>query len=802
MKLPLNWLREFVPLALSAERLAERLTMAGLEVEALTEQGTAPVQIAQIVEIHPHPNADHLKLCQITNGRETIPIVCGAPNTRVGDRVAFAPEGTSLPNGQTITRAEIRGQLSCGMLCSEAELGLSEDHSGLLVLPADAPLGEAVYHFLGLRDTILDIALTANRGDCLSILGLAREIATLTNIPLSISNIRVQEDGPATAEQVKVSIVDPDLCPRYAARVMTQVQVAPSPTWLRWRLEAVGIRAINNLVDVTNYVMLERGQPLHAFDLQTLAGAEIIVQRARDTASIRTLDGQERQLAPDDLLICDRDRGVALAGVMGGENSEVQAHTTQVLLESASFVPETVRRTARRLGLPSEAAYRFERGVDPQGTVLALDRAAELLQRLAGGKVCSGVVDVNPILFQPTRVPLRPKRVATFLGASVDEAEIVHCMDTLGATVHRDQTDTWQVTIPSHRSDLTLEVDLIEEVARIRGYDTIPTLLPQAQLSRGIPDLESIWSKRIRTRLVGCGLSEMLNLSFVPARFNELFPGTRFDTTPAALLNPLSVDGAEMRLSLLGGLIQALQHNLRQGETRVLAFELGKVFWKPIDDTPVQPGQERFVLSGLMYGTLPVVGIQPDGRAIEFPDLAAVLEAVFQEVGCLPAVVWERTTATSFLHPGKAALLKLDDASFGVAGALHPAHQATLSLEHPPWLFELDFAPLLQYAQTVKRYRPLPRFPGVVRDIAIVADEDLPVQAVVDVIHALSHPLISRVTLFDLYRGRPIPEGKKSLAYSITYRAEDRTLTSDEINPVHAQVTEHIVRELGVEIRS
>lgn len=802
MKLPLNWLREFVPIELSPERIAERLTMAGLEVDGLTEQGTAPVQVAQIIRVDPHPKADHLKLCQIITGGEAIPIVCGAPNTRIGDRVAFAPEGTTLPNGQTITRAEIRGQLSCGMLCSEAELGLSEDHRGILVLPADAPLGEEVYHFLGLRDTILDIALTANRGDCLSVLGLAREIAALTNVPLPASNVSVQEDGPAIVEQVKVSIADPDLCPRYAARVITQVQVAPSPTWLRWRLEAAGIRAINNLVDVTNYVMLERGQPLHAFDLQALAGAEIIVQRARDTASIRTLDGQERKLVPDDLLICDRDRGIALAGVMGGENSEVQSHTTQVLLESAYFVPETVRRTARRLGLPSEASYRFERGVDPQGTVVALDRAATLLQHLAGGQVSRGVLDVNPIPFEPTQVPLRPKRVSTFLGTPVDEAEIVRCLHTLGATVERMQPDAWRVTVPSHRSDLTLEADLIEEVARIRGYETIPTLLPQAQIGRGMPDLDSIWSKRIRTCLVGCGLSEMLNLSFVPARLNELFPGIMSDTAPAALLNPLSVDGAEMRLSLLGGLVQALQHNLRQGETSVLAFELAKVFWKAPTDAPVQPGQERLVLAGLMYGTLPVVGIQPHGRAIEFPDLKAVLETVFREVGCLPAVEWQRPTATRFLHPGKAALLNLDGTSFGVAGALHPTHRAALDVEHSPWLFELDFATLLQYAQAVRRYQPLPRFPGVVRDFAIVADEDLPVQAVIDAVHALSHPLISSVQLFDLYRGRPIPDNKKSLAYSITYRAEDRTLTADEVNLIHTQVTEHIVRELGVEIRS
>src|SRR5581483_838204 len=398
-----------------------------------------------------------------------------------GDKVAFAAAGTTLPGGHRVELTEIRGRQSHGMLCSERELGLSEDHSGLLILEHDTTLGEELYARLGLRDTILDIAITANRGDCLSVLGLAREIAALTGAPLLAKRPRVREGKTAVDDQIRVSILDADLCPRYAARVVNGLRVVPSPAWMKWRLEAAGVRVINSIVDITNYVMLERGQPLHAFDLPSLHGPEIVVRRARDIASIVTLDGKERDLRADDLLICDRDRAVAVAGVMGGSNSEVHEQTTVTLLESAYFVPETVRRTARRLGLRSEASYRFERGVDPQGTLPALDRAAALLTEISEGKVSRGVVDVCPQPLPSTTITLRGQRASRFLGMTVEPAEIEHCIHTLGAKVRRGRGGTWSVTVPSYRSDLAQEVDLIEEVARLKGYETVPTLLPRTE---------------------------------------------------------------------------------------------------------------------------------------------------------------------------------------------------------------------------------------------------------------------------------------------------------------------------------
>jgi phenylalanyl-tRNA synthetase beta chain len=804
MKVTLNWLREFVAIELSLDRLADRLAMAGLEVDGIREQGSEPVKVAQIVRIDPHPHSDHLTVCQVTTGGEVIPVVCGASNMQVGDKVALAAEGTPLPGGQQVERVEIRGQLSCGMLCSERELGLSDDHRGLLIVPKEVPLGEAVYAVLGLRDTILDVAITPNRGDCLSVMGLAREISALTGVPLHAGKPRVRQSGSPINSQARVSITDADLCPRYAARVVTGVRISPSPAWMKWRLEAAGVRALNNVVDVTNYVMLERGQPLHAFDLPSLAGQAIIVRRARDIAAIETLDGKERTLVPDDLLICDRDRAVAVAGVMGGANSEVRDQTTEVLLESAYFIPETVRRTARRLGLRSEASYRFERGVDPQGTVLALDRAASLLQQLAGGRVSRGVIDVFPRPLPSMVIPLRAPRVVSFLGTKVAANEIEQRMRTLGAKVKRGRGGTWQVTVPSYRADLSQEADLIEEVARLRGYETIPALLPRTEGRETNRDVEGEWTRRVRTCLAAQGLAEMLNLSFTSARLNHLFPGLIPGAVAIPLMNPLSAEGAEMRLSVLGGLMRALQHNVRQGETGVTAFELGKTFFLEDGQTQLQQlqqRQERFVLSAVLYGTWPVVGVGQKGQAVDFADLKGVIESVVQELHCEKLLRWDRAIDVSFLHPGKAARVLIEKNPVGVAGALHPNHSVALDLSETPWVFELDFTALLHYARPVTQYQPLPRFPAVVRDVAIVADKELPVQSVIDAVRALAHPLIVDMRLFDRYQGSQIPPDKQSLAYSIAYRTADRTLTALEVSETHAQVIEHLVKTLGVEVR-
>ena len=801
MKVTLNWLQEFVEIQLPVQQLADRLAMSGFEIENISDQGTAPISIAQITQVVPHPNSDHLTVCYVTTGGEAFPVVCGATNMKVGDKVALATEGSTLPDGRTVARTEIRGQVSCGMLCSEQELDLSSDHSGLFLLPKNAPLGALLYAFLGLQDTIIDIAVTANRGDCLSVLGLAREIAAITGAQFHAQKSHLRATGSPIEQQAQVRVDDPDLCPRYSARVFENVQVKPSPVWIRRRLEAAGIRAINNLVDITNYVMIELGQPLHAFDLPSLVGGEIVVRRARDTKTIRTLDDQERALDPNDLLICDRDHGVAIAGVMGGANSEVRDITTTVLLESAYFVPETIRRTARRLGMRSEASYRFERGIDPQGTVTALNRAAKLIAQFAGGKVGKGIIDVNPCPFRPVTIPLRSHRASAFLGITLDQSEIKQTFKTLGMTLKKHGRETWQVTPPSYRSDITQEADLIEELARLRGYDTIPTLLPRSEIQEKTSPLEETLGRRIRTSLSAQGLAEMLNMSFTSPRLNVLFPGIFAQATPIALLNPLSQEDAEMRLSLLSNLIRALQLNRRQNETQLTAFEFGKVFHIKFGESLTER-QEHLCIAGVLCGRWPASRIGIEGARIDFPNLKGIIETMWQELHYGVPIQWVRATETSFLHPGKSAALLHNDTVLGVAGALHPNHCATLELDEAPWVFELDFSALVRFARPVIPYQPLPRFPAVVRDVAMLANEDLPAQAVVDVVHSFGNPLISETRLFDLYRGDAIPPQKKSLAYSISYRAPDRTLTTQEINALHTQVIEHIVRTLGVEIRT
>jgi len=532
-----------------------------------------------------------------------------------------------------------------------------------------------------------------------------------------------------------------------------------------------------------------------------LAGGEIIVRRARDTKTIRTLDVQERGLDPNDLLICDRDHGVAIAGVMGGANSEVRNTTTKVLLESASFVPETIRRTALRLGMRSEASYRFERGIDPQGTVSVLSRAAILIAQLSGGKVGQGVIDVNPRPFQPVTISLKSRRANSFLGVTLDQAEIKNTFKALGMTLRKQGRETWQVTPPSYRSDIVQEADLVEELARLRGYDTIPTLLPRSEVQEKIPTLEETLGRRIRRTLSAQGLAEMLNMSFTSPRLNALFPGIFSHTKPIALLNPLSQEDAEMRLSLLSNLLRALQLNRRQNDMQITAFELGKVFHIKTGDSLAER-QEHLCVSGVLYGQWPASGIGHGGTRIDFADLKGIIETLWQELHYDSPVQWVRPREGTFLHPGKSAILRHNDTILGVAGALHPNQCAALELDEAPWVFELDLSALLQFARPVTPYQSLSRFPAVVRDVAMLADEDLPAQAVVEAVHSLGNPLISETRLFDLYRGEAIPPQKKSLAYSIAYRAPDRTLTAQEINALHTQVIEHIVRTLGVEIRS
>jgi phenylalanyl-tRNA synthetase beta chain len=798
MKVTWNWLREFVDLEVSVEQLAERLTMAGLEVESVEQTGRdlAGVVCAELVRVHPHPHADRLSVCEVRPGDDsTVTVVCGATNLHAGERTAYAAPGSSLPGGRTITTTEVRGVSSAGMLCSEAELGLGGDASGILILPRDAAIGERVAVVLGLEDTVLEIAITPNRGDCLSILGIAREIAALTGQRLRRQRLAVRESGEAAADLIAIRIADPDLCNRYVGRVLADVTVAPSPAWMQHRLRAVGMRPVNNVVDVTNYVMLERGQPLHAFDYDRLPSRDILVRRAGGDARFTTLDGQERALVPDDLLITSGGVPVAIAGIMGGADTEVTDSTRRVLLESAWFAPGSVRRTARRLGLRTEASYRFERATDIEGVPLAADRAAALIARLGAASVARGRVDTYPSVQSPAPISLRLKRVAELLGMTISRAEVTARLKSLGLSVSPATGGTLTVVPPPHRSDLTREIDVIEEIVRLGGYENVPTTLPECVLSASVEEPGARAQRDLKRLLIAAGLSEAVQLSFCARRLNALFPGLEAPATPVPILNPVTQDEPEMRLSLLPGLLRGLHDNQGQGAADVALFCLSKVFWR--DGT----FKEALRLAAAIARKVPTAGLGGATTA-EFTDIKGLVDAVGDVLG-IPEPRWVPATDLTAFHPGKTARVEIDGRSCGIVGCLHPALEEELEVAGPCWIFELDLQRLLEYCPRRTIYKDLPRFPMVVRDLAVVTKESFASDQVIRFVRAWTggKQLIEDIFLFDQYVGPPIPPGKKSLAYAICYRAADRTLTDAEVNELHGRLIVAVCDALHVEPR-
>jgi phenylalanyl-tRNA synthetase beta chain len=799
MRVTWRWLAEFIELQLAVADVAEMLTMAGLEVESINETGRELAQVvcAEIVRVGPHPAADRLSVCDVRAGTEaTWTLVCGAANAQAGSRVAYAPPGATLPGGRPITTTEVRGISSAGMLCSAAELGIGAESPDLLLLPPDAPLGERVSAILGLEDTVLDIAVTPNRGDCLSVLGIAREIGALTGQRLRHQRVSVQESDRPAAEMVAVHITDPDLCGRYVARVLSEATIAASPPWMQARLQAVGLRPINNIVDVTNYVMIERGQPLHAFDYDRLPSPEILVRRAGTDSTFTTLDGQTRLLHPDDLLITSGGQPVAVAGVMGGAETEVTSSTRRILLESAWFAPASVRRTAKRLGLRSEASYRFERTTDIEGVLAAADGAAGLMAKLGGATVAQGRVDAYPGVRQRAPVSLRLKRVDDLLGMPVNRSEVVSRLRALGIAVSPATRGTLTAVPPSYRSDLTREIDLIEEIARLGGYQNVPTTLPQSILTGTGEPLEYRRQRDLRRSCAALGLNEVVFLSFCSPRLNALFPGLQNQREPVRVLNPLTQDDTELRLSLLPGLLRIVRDNLDQGVPRVALFCIGKVFWRG------ESFAEARRLAGAVCPALPSAGAGSRNAITQFVDVKGILESL-PGFMALPDVRWKPATDLTAMHPGKTARIEAGGQLIGVLGGLHPTVVEEMKLQEPCWLFEVDLDRLLQYSSGSIVYRDLSRFPAVLRDVAIVTDESFASDQVIHFVREWSQgpQLIEDIHLFDQYTGPPIPPGKKSLAYSLSYRAADRTLTDAEVNDIHGQLIAALRDALHIETR-
>ncbi len=796
MRLSLNWLREFVDLTVSASELAERLTMSGLEVEAVEEVSPdfSGVVVAKVTSVAPHPNADRLKVAEVDDGARTYLVVCGAPNVRADRVYALAPPGATLSGGHMLEPAKIRGVVSQGMLLAEDELGLSPEHEGLMEIPQDLPLGQDLAQALNLQDTVLTVAITANRSDCLSILGLAREVAALLNQPLRHPEVKgAPSQGPEL--QAKVSILDPVHCPRYAARLLTGLTVKPSPFWLRRRLQLAGLRAINNLVDVTNYVLLEFGQPLHAFDFDQLTGGEIVVRLPRPAErTFVTLDGAERQLNPETLLICDGARPVALAGIMGGLDSEVTPATRRVLIESAYFNPRTIRRTAKRLGLSTEASYRFERGVDPDAVTHALERAAQLMCDLGGGEAHGERLDVYPAPIQHPRLALRVSRANQVLGTNFSQEEMVALLRRLHLPVLSVDADHLVLQVPSFRGDLEREEDLIEEIARLAGYDAIPVTLPRGELSTPRPGPEAELSRRAKELLLGLGFFEAITYSFQSQRLEALVPEAGAPPQALRLANPLSEEQAVMRTSLIPGLLEALRRNTLKQILDVRLFELSKVFVpEPGADLP----REEHRLAGVMYGAREEVSWNTSREAVDFFDLKGAVETLLDGLQ-VPEVDFRAEDLPYYLRYG--ARVHSRDVELGVLGELIPEMGEQLDLEGRIFVFNLDFNALVR-TLAPPLFTPLPRYPAVYRDLALVVPEDLPAARVTQALVRHGQPWLVEAHLFDVYTGDPIPPGKRSLAFRLSYRDPERTLTDEEINPHHEALVAALARELGAELR-
>lgn len=792
MKISLNWLRELVDRPLEGDEVARQLTLAGLEVEArIPFAPLKGVVVAKVVNRRPHPEAAKLTLVEVALGDEPpTQVVCGASNVPApGGRVVWAPPGATLPGGITIGEKAVRGVVSPGMLCAEDELGLGSSHEGLLVLTDSDGLapGDDFAQRLGLPDEIWELNVTPNRPDCLGHLGVAREVAALVGGELRRPALPALPSGGGAA---KIELLDPDGCPRYCGLVLEGVKVQSSPLWLRLRLTALGVRPISNVVDATNLMMLLWSQPLHAFDLDRLAGGGVAIRRARPDEAIETLDAQRRTLCADDLVIADQRGPVAIAGVMGGAGSEVSAQTTRLFLESAFFEPTGVRRTARRLGLHTEASHRFERGTDPSLPAEVARHLAAQLLTLAGGRVVSALCDRYPQPIAPKQVLLRPTRTSAILGLPVAAEEQARLLASIGLE-NTVEPEGLRVSVPTFRPDLTREIDLIEEIARLHGYEKIGAKMPLLATAPGpLCDAAQSLNERARDALAGLGLDEVVTYGFVGPQHGRPFGGAG-EAPHVRIVNPLREEQSVMRRSLLPGLCLALQRNLSRGNEEVRLFEVGAVFWPRPGELP----DERWHVAGLLHGH--AEGWLKPGPPLDFFDAKGVVEELLAALG--HAADFRPGDALAGLHPGIQAVVAVAGSDIGAVGELHPQAARTLGLDGRPLVFELDLEALPTAAPV--RAAELPRFPAVSRDLSFFIDERVRAAEVRVAIERVRDPLCVEVWVREEYTGDKRPPGKKGMLWSFTYRAADRTLTDVEVQQHHDALVAALGRELGFERR-
>ena len=802
MKVSLSWLKDYVNIELDVRDLAAALTMTGLEVESVTNSFDYldNVVVGRIVEISPHPNAEKLKLCRVDSGNRIVQVVCGAPNIAENILAPIALPGTVFPDGSVLHTCDIRGQLSEGMLCSERELELGDNKSGVMVLPGLPEAGTKISAVLSLSDFVLEIGLTPNRSDCLSVMGIAREIAAIQKLKISYP-VKLQPDrNKDILKYTSVRIEAPEHCPRYSAALVTGITVSESPFWLRKRLISIGQRPINNIVDITNFVMMECGQPLHAFDFNLLAENRIVVRTAEKGETFVTLDQKERILDPEMLMICDGEKPVAIAGVMGGLNSEIENSTKRVLIESAYFNPLSIRKTSKKLGLSTEASYRFERGLDPLGTVNALLRAALLMTEIGNGKLIGGVIDENPLIHDVVPIELSISETGRLLGIDINRENIKSCLESIEFNVENADSDTLKVTPPSFRVDITRAVDLMEEAARLYGYNNIPITLPFMHTGTIQPLKTLVLRDRIKNIMTGLSFMEAINYSFINESSCDQLRLLSNDKKRKLLhvMNPINEEQSVMRTSLIPGLLENMRRNLSQQVRNLKLFETGNIFLSRGQDSLPE---EVEMVAGLWTGDRYNSAWYSKETGCDFYDIKGIVEGLISGLNInnirftkMPLELCRYT------KQGYTAQVTIEGMPVGLVGEVHPEVIRNFNLKQRAFIFELNCNAILDLTNMAKISKPLPKFPFTARDISIIISKEVEAMSILEKLNGFDEKLIENTQLFDVFEGDPVPPGKKSVSVRIIYRAPGKTLEDNEVNGIHINITNRLLREFNASL--
>ncbi|MGO1369611.1 MAG: phenylalanine--tRNA ligase subunit beta [Senegalia sp. (in: firmicutes)] len=798
MLIPIKWLKEYVDIDdVDTRELADKLTMSGSHVDSIEkiDKGVEKVVVGKILEINPHPNADKLVITNIDIGDETLQIVTGATNIKVNDYVPVAIVGAELPNGMKIKKSKLRGEVSRGMLCSASELGIREDliskelKDGIYILNEEYPLGQDIREALGLRGEIIDFEITPNRSDCLSIIGMARETAATFSKKLNYPEIAIKNETGDIKNTIKnIEVENKDLCNRYYAKVIENVEIKPSPMWIKRKLIESNIRPINNIVDITNYVMLELGQPIHAFDLDKINGNDIIIRNAKENEKITTLDGVERKLSEDMLVIADNKNPIAIAGVMGGENTEVDENTKNILIESANFNGRNIRLTAKKIGLRTDASAKYEKDLDPNISDQACKRVCQLIEMIDSGNIIDGNFDIYSNKTEEFIIKLRPKKANEMLGVELSDEYMIDVLNSLELKSYKKE-DHIEVNIPTFRSDINIETDLVEEVGRIYGFHNIKSEPLIGVLTKGVKSKRRKIEDTIKNSLTGMGLNEITTYSFIsPKSYDKIsLEKNSIKRKNVEIMNPLGDDYSVMRTTLISNTLDVLSRNYKYSVKKAWTYEIGNVFIPKDSDKIILPTENKTLTIG-MYGKT------------DFFYLKGMLNNLFSILGIKDVEYIVEENNNSF-HPGRCANIIYGDIDLGVIGEIHPDVLNNYGLKEKTYVSEINLDILSSITNLDKKYKELPKYPAITRDIALVVDEDILVKEIQDIIKQNSGDLVESINLFDIYKGNQIPENKKSVAYSIIYRAKDRTLKDEEVSQVHEKIVEKLINNLNASLR-